>query len=273
MAAKILTGILVVAALWLLANIFTTAWQSRFIFRTSRLPANHVFRFAVPFEEVWLDRPEGVRLHGLWFRAPGSRGLILYFHGNKGHVGRWGHLHWQFRRWGYDLMLFDYRGYGRSTGRLHGHAREADLLDDALAMYDRAAAHYAPERIVVFGRSMGTAFATRVARERPVRGLVLEAPFRSMPELFRSWWKLPPALFRFRFRFDNEARLPAVQAPVLIVHGTADELVPFSHGAFLASAKKGTTFVPVPEGGHHHLWFFDRYQEAVRDFLEEIHEP
>lgn len=267
MAAKILTALVAVALVWLLANIFTGALQSRFIFRASRLPEGHDFSFVAPFAQVWLERPGGVRLHGLWFRAPQSRGLVLYFHGNKGHVGRWGHLHWRFRQLGYDLALFDYRGYGLSSDRLHGHAREADLLDDALAMYDWAAARYAPERIVVFGRSMGTAFATCVAAQRPVGKLVLEAPFRSMPELFRSWWKLPPGLFRFRFRFDNEARLPRVQAPTLIIHGTADELVPFDHGQKLASAKKEATFVPVPEGGHHHLWFFDRYQQAVEEFL------
>ncbi len=268
MVAKIRTGALVVAALWLLVNLFTGVWLSRFLFRTEGSAPAQAFSFSHPFEEVWLARPGGVRLHGLWFRRPdSSRGVVLYFHGNKGEVGRWGQLHEQFLRRGYDFALFDYRGFGRSGGTPHGRTTEADLLADALAIYDWAAARYAPHEIVLFGRSMGTAFATAVACRRPAAALVLEAPFRSVPELFRSWCKLPPSWFYFRFRLDTEALLPQLSVPLLILHGTEDELVPFAHGAHLASAKEEATFVPIPGGGHQHLWLFERYQQALDDFL------
>lgn len=258
------------AALWLVANIFTGVLQSWFIFRTGSSSEAQPLSFAHPYEEVWLMRPEGVRLHGLWFQRRASRGLVLYFHGNRGDVGRWGQLHEQFLQRGYDFALFDYRGFGRSGGTPHGCTTEAELLADALAMYDWATAHYAPSRIVLFGRSMGTAFAAAVARRRPAAALVLEAPFRSMPELFRSWYKLPPACFYFRFRFDTEALLPQVSMPLLILHGTDDELVPFSHGAHLASAKRGATLVSIPGGAHQRLWLSEHYQQALDAFFETL---
>ncbi len=263
MATKILSGALAGIVLWLIGNAFTGWLQGWFVFRPIRLPKGHPFSFTSPFQQLWLTRPDGARLHGLWFTQPQSQGLVLYFHGNKGHVGRWGHLYWMFRRWGWDMALFDYRGYGLSRGR----RSEAAMLADALAMYDLLATHYTQRPIVLFGRSLGSAFASYVAMHRPAAGLILEAPFRSMPALFHSWWKLPAALFYFRYHFSNERYLAQVSTKVCIIHGTHDQLVPHAHGRVLAQLTSQSTFISIAEGGHHHLWFFDKYQVAVADFL------
>jgi fermentation-respiration switch protein FrsA (DUF1100 family) len=177
-------------------------------------------------EEVWLQAADGVRLHGYWLSGRGERALIWY-HGNAGNIShRLPNARLLMDHFGLDMLLVDYRGYGRSQGQ----PSEAGLYRDGLAMYAESRARgYRPEQVVLFGRSLGAAVALEVARQQPAGAVILETPFLSIPTLARTLYPWVPSIL-VRSRFDNAAKVQQVLAPKLIVHGDQDEVVPLAHG-------------------------------------------
>lgn len=260
-------SVVILTFLWILGNIFTGPLQHWFIFRPKKLPQNHKYQFEAPFEELFIETPRGGRLNALWFKAAGNepaKGLVLYYHGNAGSLERWGHLHHFFARHGYDFLVYDYRGYGKSTGRRN----QKMMYADALEVYRFARKHYAPDQILLYGRSLGSVFASRVAAEQPARILVLETPFYSMTDLFYTYYPFLPKAFYLRYRFSNARSLRQVQIPVVVFHGTEDLVVPYRSSERLKKVlKPGDQFHTIPGGSHNNLLFYDIYNSKMEDIL------
>ena len=252
---------------WGIGNLFTGPFQHWFIFRPKKLPQDFAYQFEAPYEELFIDTPQGGRLNALWFRADApAKGAVLYFHGNAGSLERWGHLHYFFIRQGYDFLVYDYRGFGKSTGR----RSQKIMYNDAMAFYHFARKHYAPEQIQLYGRSLGSAFASRVAAEQPARALVLETPFYSLTDLFYTYYPFLPRAFYLRYRFSNARSLRQVQMPVTIFQGTDDLIVPYRSAARLKPLlKPGDAFHTVPGAGHNNLLFYDIYNRKMEEILAE----
>ncbi|MBK8041298.1 MAG: alpha/beta hydrolase [Haliscomenobacter sp.] len=256
-----------IGALWGLGNLFTGPLQHWFIFRPRKLSQSYVYDFLAPCQELWITTSRGGKLNALLFKAgtQPSRGVIAFFHGNAGNLSRWGHLHHFFTRFGYDFFVYDYRGYGKSSGK----RSEALLYEDALQVYAYLAQHYPPDQMVLYGRSLGSAFAIRVAASFPARMLILETPFSSMKDLFYTYYPFLPALFFFRYRFPSQHYLSQVAYPVAIFQGASDRIVPFSCAARLkASLKPGDRFFAVPGAGHNNLLFYDIYNRELETLLD-----
>jgi hypothetical protein len=250
---------------WLLGNVFTLLWQDYFIFRPRRLPLHYTYQFEQDFTELFLHTPQGGRLNALWFKHLNAKGVVLFFHGNAGSLARWGHLHHFFQRLGYDYFVYDYRGYGKSTGR----RTEALLYEDALAIFDFVKQHFTAEKIVVFGRSLGSAFASRVAVEGQVKMVILETPFYSMHNLFYTYFPFLPNIFFFKYYFYNHRYLRQLTCPIYIFHGTRDWVVPYACAARLQRWLKPTDeFITIPGGGHNNLLFYDLYNRKMEEFLK-----
>jgi len=250
--------------LWLLGNLFTRFWQDYFIFRPEKLAPNYEFQFEQNFSEIFLDAPQGGKLNALWFKRLNAKGVILFFHGNAGSLARWGHLHHLFCRLGYDYFVYDYRGYGKSVGKRN----EALLYEDALVVLDFVKQHYAQAEIIAFGRSMGSAFASRVAAAGGVRTLILETPFYSMRSLFYTYYPFLPPVFLFKYHFFNHRYLREVQCPVYIFQGTKDWIVPYKCAVRLKKRlKPGDEFITVLGGGHNNLLFYDIYNRKLQEIL------
>lgn len=248
-------------------NLFTGPLQDYFIFRPKRLAADFQYQFEVPYEEIWLDAPHWGRLNALWFKLPDRsavKGVILCYHGNADNLARWGHLYHYFAQMGYDFLVYDYRGYGKSTGRRSQYI----MYSDAQAFYDFARQHYPPEQIILYGRSLGSTFATRVAARNPVPQLILETPFASMRSLFYTYYPFLPHLFFFKYSFPTHRYLREVTCPVVIFQGDNDYVVPYSCAARLkASLKPTDTFYTIPEGSHNNLLYFDVYNRKMQEVL------
>jgi uncharacterized protein len=201
-------------------------------------------------EEVVLDAVDGERVIA-WHIVPRAEGqVVLYFHGNGGALR---HRVERFRALtadGTGLLALSYRGFGGSTG----NPTEAGLLDDAAAVYAFATSRYPPDRIVVWGESLGTGVAVALAAGHPVARLVLEAPYLSTVEIAAATYPFVPVRFLMKDQFRSDLRIGKVTAPVLILHGERDEVIPIASGerlyALITSPKR---FVRFRDGHHEDL--------------------
>jgi hypothetical protein len=239
--------------------------QERLIFAPSPLAPDHVFSFATPHEETVLD-VDGSRLNGVVFRAPRPRGLILYFHGNAGNMTGWGQVAEALvARTGFDVWMTDYPGYGKSEGRI---SSEAQLNAMARAFMSAAAARAGGAgKVVVYGRSLGSGPAVRLAVETAPAALVLETPFLSLASMAAAQYPFVPSIL-LKYPMRSDLDLPKVAAPTLVLHGDRDRVIPFAQGRALAALRPGITFVAIPGAGHNDLALHADYWDALGRFLD-----
>lgn len=215
-------------------------------------------------EEVTLDTADGERVI-VWHVPPrGDKPVFLYLHGNGAS------LRWRADRYrdltadGSGLVALSYRGYGGSSGS----PTEPGLIDDALAAYAFAAARYPSERIVLWGESLGSGLAVALAAEKPVARVVLQSPFTSAADIGASRYWFVPVRLLMKDQYRSDLRIGKVTAPVLVLHGDRDDIVPITQGERLyelITAPK--RFVRIPGGGHNDLG--RRAVEAAKQFLAE----
>lgn len=255
------------------AILVAIAWgQERLIFRPVTLPVEH--RFAVPADvhETWVEVPGG-RLNALHLRLPAPRGIVFYLHGNGGSLQQWWVNPDFWRALGLDLFMLDYRGYGKSPGRIDS---EAQLLADVRIAWEQLAPAYAGRRVVFFGRSLGTGLATQLAASLPPEHqpdlLVLVSPYASMLQLKHDHYPLlPDAVLRYPLRSD--LAMPLVARPVLLLHGGRDRLIAPSHSERLAGLARQARLHIVPEAGHGDIHRFDAYLTTLREALHGVVRP
>jgi fermentation-respiration switch protein FrsA (DUF1100 family) len=220
-------------------------------------------------EEVTLTSSDGEKLIAWHVPPQGTKPLVIYFQGNAGALDlRAGRFRWLIAD-GTGLVALSYRGYGGSTGR----PSEAGLIDDAAAAYDFAAARYPARRIVVWGESLGTGVAVALAAEREVGGIILDAPFTSLADVGAAAYPFVPVRWFIKDTFHSDERITHVSAPLLVLHGERDRIVPIRFGQKLFFlAKEPKRMVLFPLGGHVDL---DDYgaETAVKAFLSQLAQP
>jgi len=223
--------------------------------------------FRLQYKEAFFNTEDGKRLHGWFFQAGKNSPVILHFHGNAGNISHRLDLVQPFQRKGFSTFLFDYRGFGKSSGR----PSETGLYRDGIAAWTYLAEKekIAQERIVLHGHSIGAAVAIEVALEKKVRGLVIESAFTSTKDmakgmaLFALFSPLLPA------HYNNIEKIGRVSVPKLIVHGDRDEIVPFSMGQKLFEAATDPKFFyPVKDAGHNDVFIVggEKYFEVFAEF-------
>ena len=227
---------------------------------------------SLEYEDVWFSASDGITLHGWW--VPGSRPeTILWFHGNAGNIShRVDNLRLLHDHVGVNVFLFDYRQYGRSQGKASEEGLYADARG-ALA-YLRSRGDLSQERIVYFGRSLGSAVAVDLAAASAPRGLILETPFASLRAMARRL--LPgPLSAVVPVGFDNLAKIPNIRCPKLFIHGDSDEIVPYEQGRLLfEAASPPKSFFTIRGAGHNDTYIVagSRYFAHMRDFLDGLAE-
>ncbi len=222
------------------------------------------------YEEVMLHTADGIKLHGWWVPARQARGAVLLMHGNAGNIShRIGYLT-MFSRLGYSVLVFDYRGYGKSDG----HPDEEGTYRDAEAAWQHVtAARNVPARdIVMVGESLGGGIATWLALKHPPRALVLASTFTSVPDLGAQIYPWLPVHWLARIRYENLARIGQIDAPVMIAHSRDDDIIPFAHGEALFAAAREPRQMLVLAGAHNEGFIFarDTWINAVAGFLEPV---
>ena len=258
--------ILVIIGLYIVASILLYLLQEGFIFLDEPLDDNFRFSFDTPHAEVNLDMEDGGRINVLHFTAEDPKGLILYYHGNAGNLAGWGYVAHDFVALGYDVAIMDYRGYGKSTGR----RTQKTMLSDAVAVYDHFKRKYSEDKIVLYGRSLGTGIAAYVASKTKPGKLVLESPYFNFTSLVQVHFPVFPAGPSLKFKFRTNQYLRDVECPIYIFHGTEDTVVPFKQGKKLyegLGSKEASMFV-LEGGTHNNLDSYKEYWENLEAILE-----
>jgi fermentation-respiration switch protein FrsA (DUF1100 family) len=210
------------------------ALQGRLVWFPAKELALTPRSFGVPFRDVALTTSDGVTLSAWFLPAKDSRGALLLCHGNAGNMGDRIDMAARLLRCGVSVLLFDYRGYGRSGGA----PSEEGTYRDAEAAYDWLAhEHAAPQaRLFAFGESLGGAVAIELARRRPLAGLITQSTFTSAPDLGAAFYPWLPVRLLARIRYASIEKVAQVRCPWLLLHSRSDELVPFAHAQRLVDA-------------------------------------
>ena len=225
-------------------------------------------------QDLFLRTLDGTKIHARWYPCRSARGAVLVCHSRNGNLSLAVRAQ-DVRRWheevGVSVLVFDYPGYGRS----HGSPSEAGCYAAADAAYDWLAQvqQIAPENLLLLGRSLGTAVAVDLASRRPHRALLLISPFTSVPDVAHHLCPVLPTRTLMRNRFDSLARIGACPQPLLVFHGTADNVVPFALGQQLfAAARAPKRFVRVEGAGHRNAVtpaFFPEVCRFLADLADE----
>jgi pimeloyl-ACP methyl ester carboxylesterase len=263
MKNTLLVSLVVVLVVYFVVCVALYRSQEHMIFFPERLSPEHRFSFPNAFREItW--QVDGATLHALHFTVDQPKGAILYLHGNAGSLRSWGHVASDFTERGYDVLIPDYRGYGKSTGTL---THERMLLEDALVAYTYLREHYADRDIIMYGRSLGTGIATYVASIHAPSMLVLETPYVSMKELALRQFPFVPSML-LKYPLHTDRWISDVACPVYLLHGTRDEVIPYdSSERLLPLIRSEHQLFTIPGGGHNNLVTFPEYRAALDHIL------
>jgi pimeloyl-ACP methyl ester carboxylesterase len=236
--------------------------QEKLLFHPRTLPADHRFNAGADVHEVFIDVP-GARLHALHLRLPDPDGVVFYLHGNAGHLQSWFVNTAPYRRANLDLFMLDYRGFGKSGGRIES---EAQLQADVRAAWQHVAAAYEGRHRVMIGRSLGTGLVAGLAAEVQPELTVLISPYESIAALAGEIYPwVPGALLRYPLRTD--LALPRIRGPVLMLHGDQDTTIPVDHSQRLLALAPNARRVVIEGAGHNDLQSFDAYRQALAEAL------
>lgn len=251
--------------LYILVGLGVYFLQEKLIFLPEELDRDFSFDFPTEFEEHFIQMEDGAVINALHFKSDSAKGLILYFHGNAGSLIRWGEAVEPYVAMGFDVLIMDYRGYGKSTGS----RSYASMLADADRLYEFALTLTSEEKIVLFGRSLGSSFASYLAGKNNPSQLLLETPFYSLGDIAKRVMPIFPQKFLLRFNFKNYESLKGAKCPIYIFQGTDDNIVPFESAQKLYDSldpKQAKLFV-IKGGDHNNLADFEDYGRALNKAL------
>lgn len=233
-------------------------FQDHLVFQSKALDKDYHFSFDQKFTEHFIPTDDGETLNALLFKTSGpTKGLILYFHGNANNLQRWGTYAIDFTSLGYDILMVDYRGYGKSTGT----PTEENLYRDAQTILQWTNANLEYQKLVIYGRSLGSAVASHLATTKEPDLLILETPFEELNDVLY--------FFSSHFKFSNKKSLPQIACKKVIFQGTEDGVVPLSSAMKLKPfLNDQDRFVVIMGGSHNNLREFAKYHEALKDALQ-----
>ena len=270
-----LIGLTVAVILGCVAFVFgLRLLESEMTFQPARMTETEKTLVPEGAEHVWFNSADGTRLHGWFFESQSGPEVatVIFFHGNGGNIGNVGWLGQRFAQRGFDVLLFDYRGYGASDGVA---ANESDLYadGDAAVAFVRNEKGARPERIILYGQSLGTAIAADVASRGVFGAVVLESGFSSASSVAASALPWLPRWLHFlgKNRFESGRKLASVKSPILITHGDPDHTIPTDESKMLfASANEPKKLLIFPGAGHNVFGSLrEQYLVQVEQFILE----
>jgi pimeloyl-ACP methyl ester carboxylesterase len=240
--------------------------QEKILFLPTTLVQDYQYEFRYPFEEKFLKTAEETTINAIHFKVKSPKGVILYFHGNAGDLSRWGSVAEYYVSQDYDVLIMDYRTYGKSTGKLS----EQGFYKDAEFCYKYLLKSYSEEDIVLYGRSLGTGIATYLASKHQPKQLILETPYFSILDVAKHRFPLFPVTALLRYEFPSHKFITSVNCPITMFHGTEDSVIPYSSAQKLhaVAPQDHTRFITIEGGSHNNLISFDKFKEGIVSILK-----
>ena len=221
------------------------------------------------FEDVYFNTADGLRLNG-WFLGQGASGYtVLFLHGNAGNIGHRLDKIVLLRNMPLKVFIIDYRGYGRSQGKISEKGAYRDA--QAAYMYLVQKRKISPERIILYGESLGTAVAINLAAEKRTGALIIEGGFSRGRDMAKQLYPFLPA-FLFANTYDSLSKIEKINAPKLFLHSESDEVVPFKLARRLYDRAREPKQMIKLKGGHNSLFIDDqeRYTAAIKGFIQDL---
>ncbi len=233
--------------------------------------------YGIEYDDVTFRTEDGLNLHG-WF-VPGKKSspdvdlhTLLWFHGNAGNINhRLGNIKMLYERVPVNVFIIDYRQYGRSEGKISEKGTYIDAGAALAHLHSRKEINQ--EKIIFFGRSLGSAVAVELALKEKCRALILETPFTSILEMGKTLYPFLPVSLLLKTKYDSLSKIRNIKVPILIMHGDKDDLVPFEHGKRLYDiANEPKEFYTIPGAGHNdtHIVGGDEYFDVIRNFVKKL---
>ena len=259
------TIIIVIVSIYVITNVAAYFLQEKLLFKPEKLPSDFKFKYSnQKSEEHNLYIGDDIRINGIHFSIPEPKGVVLYLKGNSKSIKGWGKFAVDFTRLGFDVVMVDYRGFGKSKGK----RSEKDIKDDMQKVYDILKSRVDEKYIVIYGRSMGSGFATKLASRNDPRMLVLESPYYSMTKMAKRYIPFMPASLILRFPLKTYKWIQYVTCPIKIIHGTSDKLIPYKTSLSLSKINPEVTRIySVIGGGHNNLHTFEEYHRMLEEIM------
>lgn len=240
--------------------------QEKLIFHPEPLAPDYHYKFNVPFEEVSIpfNKEDSTSIIRFYPADNLKKGVVLYFHGNRGNINRYAKYAGNFTRNGYEVWMIDYPGYGKSTGKIS----EKYLYSQALELYKLASKQFSSDSIIIYGKSLGTGPASWLGYMKKCKRLILETPYYSMTDLLQRYAVLYPASVISAFKFPVYKNLSETKNPVTIFHGTADRVIPYKASEKLKQVlKPNDEFFTIEDGAHNNLSEFPVFHQKLDSVL------
>ncbi len=257
--------LLLILAIYVVISVLLFFLQDYFMFKPEKLPKDFNFYYEnQEIEEYNVETRDGAIINGLRFKTQHPKGVVFYLKGNSKSIKGWGKFAVDFTRHGYDVIMVDYRGFGKSTGKRTQKAVKRDLQ----VIYNRIKENVSEKYIILYGRSLGSGFATKLASMNQPRMLILDAPYYSLSKVALRYLPFMPLSILIKFPMPTYKWLQYVQCPVHIIHGTDDKLIPFKTSLKLSRIKPNlTTLHSIIGGGHKNLNTFESYHKILEDVI------
>ncbi len=255
-------SIFIISILYLAFCILFYTTQERFLFPAKEIAADYTIKSSLNFEELTLNVSKDVKLSGVIFNAEAPKGVVLHFHGNEQNILDMESLAKPFVDMGFSFVAMDYRTYGKSIGELS----EVNLFSDAkhfLELLEKRG--WKQSEIILMGHSIGTGIATQLASVSNTKALILYAPYFTFKDLISEKMPILPIGLLIKYPLNTANYIKNVSCPVLILHGTSDELVPIIHAKKLSQIKG--KLISIENGKHENLTDFPNFWLGISQFV------
>ena len=265
---KVWKWLKIIAIIYILGGIALYFLQDYILFHPVTLKRDHKYDFPEKNKEINIPITENSNLNIVQFFSTDTvtKGVVLYFHGNKKNISWYAKYSPYFTKYGYEVWLIDYPGFGKSTGKL----TEQTLYDWANYMYNFARTRFSADSIIIYGKSMGTGIATHLASLQPCKKLILETPYYDYPSVIKHYLPIYPIEWMIHYKIPTHDYLEKVIAPITIFQGTDDRLVTYNNAKRLKPfLKAGDEFVTIEGGSHNDLYNFKETIEKLDSLLKD----
>lgn len=243
------------------------SFQEKILFHPYQLSPSFLFSFPGNYEEMNFEMKDKESINGLLFKADSSKGIIYYLHGNGGSLSGWGEFAATYTNLGYDVLMIDYRGYGKSSGKINNLEQ---LFNDNQIIYDILKEQYGEDKMILLGYSLGTGLASKLASENHPKLLILQAPYYSIKFVMNERLPFIPS-FILKYNINTSEYLKKAKMPVIIFHGLEDETIPYKNALKLQSEFKTTdTLISIENLGHAGMTENIIYQENLKKIFNHL---